>query len=156
MPAWLCRAPSTPDPHPNPAVHHLAETAGWTRALAEAAFRHSAEARPIFLGGDHSLSAGTAAGMALRSLAEGRPLFLLWLDAHADFHTLTPRRAATCTASRSPTSPGGWVSRATSRPSPLRSVPPASAWSAGTSSTVQPGASRCPPSTSSRLSASRT
>ncbi|TNC12147.1 arginase [Methylobacterium terricola] len=75
-------------PHPNRAIHHLAETAGWTLALAAAAFRHSEAARPIFLGGDHSLSAGTVAGMALRARAEGRPLFLLWLDAHADLHTL--------------------------------------------------------------------
>ncbi|KMO17867.1 arginase [Methylobacterium platani] len=75
-------------PHPNPAVHHLAETAGWTLALTEAAYRHSEAARPIFLGGDHSLSAGTVAGMSLRARAEGRPLFLLWLDAHADLHTL--------------------------------------------------------------------
>ncbi|KMO16355.1 arginase [Methylobacterium indicum] len=74
--------------HPNRAIHHLAETAGWTLALAEAAFRVSDAARPIFLGGDHSLSAGTVAGMALRAKAEGRPLFLLWLDAHADLHTL--------------------------------------------------------------------
>ncbi|BCM84496.1 arginase [Methylobacterium indicum] len=75
-------------PHPNRAIHHLAEIAGWTLALAEAAFRASEAARPIFLGGDHSLSAGTVAGMALRAKAEGRPLFLLWLDAHADLHTL--------------------------------------------------------------------
>ena len=74
--------------HPNRAIHHLAETAGWTLALTEAAFRASEAARPIFLGGDHSLSAGTVAGMALRAQAEGRPLFLLWLDAHADLHTL--------------------------------------------------------------------
>ncbi|MGF3027438.1 arginase [Methylobacterium aquaticum] len=81
-------APFAVPPHPNPAIRHLAETAGWTLALTEAAFRHSAEARPIFLGGDHSLSAGTVAGMGLRARAEGRPLFLLWLDAHADLHTL--------------------------------------------------------------------
>ncbi|WP_312891866.1 arginase [Methylobacterium sp. DB0501] len=80
--------PFAPPPHPNPAVHHLAETAGWTLALTEAAYRHSAAARPIFLGGDHSLSAGTVAGMGLRARSEGRPLFLLWLDAHADLHTL--------------------------------------------------------------------
>jgi arginase len=43
---------------------------------------------PIFLGGDHSLSAGTLAGIALRAQALGRPLFVLWLDAHPDFHTL--------------------------------------------------------------------
>ncbi|KMO31593.1 arginase [Methylobacterium variabile] len=81
-------APFAAPLHPNPAVRNLAETAGWTRALTEAAFRHSAGALPIFLGGDHSLSAGTVAGMTRRAEAEGRPLFLLWLDAHADLHTL--------------------------------------------------------------------
>ena len=39
--------------------------------------------------------------------AAGRPLFVLWLDAHSDFHTpLTTTIAATCTARRSPISPG--------------------------------------------------
>jgi arginase len=74
--------------HPNPAVRGLREVAAWTAALAEAAWRASADAMPIFLGGDHSVSAGTIAGMARRAEAVGRPLFVLWLDAHADFHTL--------------------------------------------------------------------
>ena len=47
----------------------------------------SAKAVPIFLGGDHSLSAGTIAGLMRRAAEEGRPLFVLWLDAHSDFHT---------------------------------------------------------------------
>ena len=84
----IAPAPFAGPSHPNRAIHHLAETAGWTLALTEAAYAHSAEARPIFLGGDHSLSAGTVAGMGLRARAEGRPLFVLWLDAHADLHTL--------------------------------------------------------------------
>ncbi len=33
------------------------------------------------------LALGTVAGVARRAHAEGRPLFLLWLDAHSDFHT---------------------------------------------------------------------
>ncbi|TGE00627.1 arginase [Methylobacterium nonmethylotrophicum] len=81
-------APFSSPPHPNRAIRNLAETAGWTLALTDAAFRHSEAALPIFLGGDHSLSAGTVAGMARRAEREGRPLFLLWLDAHADLHTL--------------------------------------------------------------------
>ena len=42
---------------------------------------------PVFLGGDHSLSLGSVAGMAAHAETAGRPLFVLWLDAHTDFHT---------------------------------------------------------------------
>ncbi|MDF2617628.1 MAG: arginase [Xanthobacteraceae bacterium] len=81
---------STPAPvsHPNPHLKSLPEIAGWTAALAEAAYRASNAAVPIFLGGDHSISAGTLAGVARRAAESRRPLFVLWLDAHTDFHTL--------------------------------------------------------------------
>lgn len=39
------------------------------------------------MGGDHALSMGTVAGMAAHAEQIGRPLFVLWLDAHSDFHT---------------------------------------------------------------------
>ncbi|HEX2147685.1 MAG TPA: arginase [Pseudorhizobium sp.] len=74
--------------HPNGAVHHLAEIAGWTTLLTEVAYGESADGMPIFLGGDHALSAGTVAGVARRAQETGRPLFVLWLDAHTDLHTL--------------------------------------------------------------------
>jgi len=64
-----------------------AETIGWTRALADAAQSAAAEGIPLFLGGDHSLSLGTGLGMARYAAAQNRPLFVLWLDAHSDFHT---------------------------------------------------------------------
>lgn len=81
-----------PRAHPNPAVHHLAETLGWTEALREAGEAAAHEGFPIFLGGDHSLSLGSVAGMAAHGARLGRPLFVLWLDAHTDFHTpLTTR-----------------------------------------------------------------
>ncbi|MCZ7853730.1 MULTISPECIES: arginase [Agrobacterium] len=79
--------------HPNPAVHHLPETVAWTEALTEAAYRESADAVPIFLGGDHAISAGTVAGMARRVAEKGRPFFVLWLDAHTDYHTLETTRS---------------------------------------------------------------
>ncbi|MCF1709986.1 arginase [Tabrizicola sp. J26] len=72
---------------PNPVVHSLDETIGWTDALSDATFAASGEGFPVILGGDHSLALGTVAGVARRAHAEGRPLFLLWLDAHSDFHT---------------------------------------------------------------------
>ena len=42
---------------------------------------------PVVLGGDHSLSLGSVDGAARFCRAAGRPLFVLWLDAHADFNT---------------------------------------------------------------------
>ena len=74
--------------HANKALKNLSETVAWTETLAEAAFAESAEGMPVFMGGDHSLSAGTVSGMARRAQALGRPLFVLWLDAHTDFHSL--------------------------------------------------------------------
>jgi arginase len=77
----------------NPAVHHLAETLGWTEALRAAARDAMGQGGlPVFMGGDHSLSLGSVAGVAEYAAGAGRPLFVLWLDAHSDFHTpLTTR-----------------------------------------------------------------
>lgn len=75
-------------PHPNKAVHHLGETVAWVEALSAAAYEHSKTGMPIFLGGDHAISAGTVPGLARRAAELGRPLFVLWLDAHTDFHSL--------------------------------------------------------------------
>ncbi|CAM3313471.1 arginase [Paracoccus aminovorans] len=72
----------------NPAVHHLPEIVAWTEALAAAGATAMEDGLPIFLGGDHALALGTLAGVAAHAHAAGRPQFVLWLDAHADFHTL--------------------------------------------------------------------
>ncbi|AEH87482.1 MULTISPECIES: arginase [Mesorhizobium] len=74
--------------HGNLALKALPEISAWTAGIAEAAYDVSADAMPIFLGGDHSISAGTVSGLARRAAEAGRPLFVLWLDAHPDFHTL--------------------------------------------------------------------
>lgn len=80
---------TTPIAHSNPALRHLSETIEWTRALAKIAYDSCANGRfPIFMGGDHSISGGTIPGIARRRAEEGRPLFILWLDAHPDFHDL--------------------------------------------------------------------
>lgn len=78
-----------PIQHENPELRNLAETIGWVDQLEAVAYEAAqAVDLPVFLGGDHSLSAGTVPGMA-RALAEqNRPLFVLWLDAHTDIHTL--------------------------------------------------------------------
>ena len=82
-------APQASQPHANPALHHLAETSAWTAALHAAAYAAGAACDlPIFMGGDHSMAAGTVPAMARRAQEAGRPLFVLWLDAHPDLHTL--------------------------------------------------------------------
>ncbi|AXQ93314.1 arginase [Cereibacter azotoformans] len=73
---------------PDPRLHALPETIGWTIALKEAVEDALGRGFPIVMGGDHSLALGTVAGAAAHAAAVGRPLFLLWLDAHSDFHTL--------------------------------------------------------------------
>lgn len=81
----LAPAPSslTEDDH----LHMLPDVVGWTETLLAAAQTHAADGMPIFMGGDHALGAGTAAGMAAHWAKHDRPYFVLWLDAHSDIHT---------------------------------------------------------------------
>jgi arginase len=72
---------------PDPKLHALRENIGWTVTLIDAARRAAPQGLPIFLGGDHALALGSVAGMAAHAARVGRPLFVLWLDAHSDFHT---------------------------------------------------------------------
>jgi arginase len=44
-------------------------------------------ALPIVLGGDHSLGAGSVAAAAAWMRAQGKPLGLIWVDAHADINS---------------------------------------------------------------------
>lgn len=80
--------PVMPMSHPNAVLTALPEIAAWLPAIADVAERASDGALPIFLGGDHAMSAGTVPGIARAAARAGRPLFVLWLDAHPDFHTL--------------------------------------------------------------------
>jgi len=83
----LALPPLRPASVANPAVHSLPETVGWTEVLAAAAAAAMDHGVPIFLGGDHSLSLGSVAGVAAHADKVGRPLYVLWLDAHSDYHT---------------------------------------------------------------------
>ena len=72
----------------NPAVHALPRVLGWTQVLRDRTDDALSQgALPVILGGDHSLALGSVAGAAAFADRAGRPLFLLWLDAHSDFHT---------------------------------------------------------------------
>lgn len=75
--------------HPNPAIHHLPQIAAWTDAIKHAALTAMPDGMPVFLGGDHALSLGSLAGVAQHAATIDRPQFVIWLDAHSDFHNLT-------------------------------------------------------------------
>ncbi|MEE9389525.1 MAG: arginase [Paracoccaceae bacterium] len=72
---------------PDGQLHAREQTIAWTKALAAIAQNAMQDSLPIFLGGDHSLSLGSLTGVAAHAAANGRPQFVLWLDAHTDFHT---------------------------------------------------------------------
>ncbi|MBS1034044.1 arginase [Gluconobacter cerinus] len=75
--------------HSNPAVRNLDAIIAWTKSVGERAYEMAKACDfPIFLGGDHSMSAGTVSGVARHSQDLEQPQFVLWLDAHTDLHTL--------------------------------------------------------------------
>lgn len=78
-----------PEPPPGLAkARNWPAIAGWTRLIAaetEAALGR--DRLPLVIGGDHSLAMGSVTGIARHCTCAGRPLFVLWLDAHADFNT---------------------------------------------------------------------
>jgi len=75
------------DPPPSNANHYR-EIQRWTRAMSRQSYELARSgALPIFLGGDHTLSMGSVNGMARHCSETGRELFVLWLDAHADYNT---------------------------------------------------------------------
>ena len=84
----LTLPPLAPAPCPNPAVQSLAQVVAWAQVTRDAVVKAlQAGSLPIMLGGDHALALGSVAGAAEFAHNAGRPLFLLWLDAHSDFHT---------------------------------------------------------------------
>jgi len=67
---------------------HYREIQRWLRTLSARAYELArAGVIPIFLGGDHSLSMGSVNGVARYCRESGRELFVMWLDAHADYNT---------------------------------------------------------------------
>lgn len=80
-------APNAHKAAPSDTIYALPENIAWTEALADAAQSAMKGSVPIFMGGDHALSLGTVLGVARHAAQADRPLFILWLDAHTDFHT---------------------------------------------------------------------
>jgi arginase len=42
---------------------------------------------PLFVGGDHSIAMGTLSAVSRYNAAKGKPVHVLWVDAHADYNT---------------------------------------------------------------------
>ena len=69
-------------------AHHLPQIADNCLRLAKLVERAAAQpAFPLVLGGDHSIAAGSVAGMAKHLRRTKRKLGLVWIDAHGDFNT---------------------------------------------------------------------
>lgn len=62
-------------------------TAACTQLALETAKAIRDGAVPVTLGGDHSLAAGSVAGVATALAERGERVGLIWLDAHSDLHT---------------------------------------------------------------------
>lgn len=76
------------DDEPPDNARHYREIQRWVRAVSGRAYELARTgAIPIFLGGDHSLSMGSVNGIARHWRETGRELFVMWLDAHADYNT---------------------------------------------------------------------
>jgi arginase len=72
----------------DPRHRYLAEIASVCQALHDRSLDVLlGGATPIVLGGDHSLGAGSVAASAAFARKDGRPLGLIWVDAHGDMNT---------------------------------------------------------------------
>jgi arginase len=81
-------AATSSDDAPPANAKYYDEIKNWVRALSDRACSIARTgAIPIFMGGDHSLSMGSVNGVARYWQEQDRPLFVLWLDAHADYNT---------------------------------------------------------------------
>ena len=79
--------PETTDVAPDENLISLPQCVGWTQAIGRAGECVPDGHLPIFIGGDHAIALGSVTAMAKRANSADRPLFVLWLDAHSDFHT---------------------------------------------------------------------
>ena len=85
--------PANPWGPPVNGFRHLNEVVHWNRCVHDSVYAElSSGDIPLMLGGDHSMGIGSISAVVRYCREQGRPLRVLWLDAHADFNTaaLTP------------------------------------------------------------------
>jgi arginase len=68
-----------------PFLNEIADSAERAAECVQQALAH--HATPIVIGGDHSVAAGTVAGVANYFRAQNQPIGLIWIDAHSDINT---------------------------------------------------------------------
>lgn len=80
--------PPNPEEQPGNGCRNLREVSTWCRLLRDRV-RDVADQgmTPVALGGDHCIAMGSIAGIAQHCNAAGKPLYVLWFDAHTDFNT---------------------------------------------------------------------
>jgi arginase len=87
--------PGPPNPWqpPHAGYRHLPEVVAWNQSIYNAVETTLAHQQlPVLLGGDHCLAIGSISAVARHCRTAGRPLRVLWFDAHADANTahITP------------------------------------------------------------------
>lgn len=76
-------------PPNNPQAHYLDEISETCETLAQAVLNVLEGGElPLVIGGDHSIAAGTASGVAAFYHKRNESVGLIWFDAHADMNTL--------------------------------------------------------------------
>jgi arginase len=79
--------PSNPEAQRQQGYRHLSEVLAWCTAVRDVVYTSLVSGElPILMGGDHSLAIGSIAALSRYCAEQGRPLSVLWLDAHADFN----------------------------------------------------------------------
>lgn len=78
--------------HPRDGAHgnlrNFEEAVAWNQTVHDAVHAELTAGRmPLMLGGDHSLAVGSISAVARHCKVAGKRLYVLWLDAHADFNT---------------------------------------------------------------------
>ncbi len=85
--------PPNPRSAPSGGYRNLPEVVAWNQLVHDAVHAELVLGRmPLLIGGDHCLGVGSVSAAARHCRETGRPLRVLWLDAHTDFNTdaLTP------------------------------------------------------------------
>ena len=79
--------PANPERARDNGYRHLPEVVAWCALVRNACGAALGNGElPLLMGGDHSLSIGSIAAVAGHCARAGRPLQVIWLDAHADFN----------------------------------------------------------------------
>ena len=70
-------------------IHKPEEVLSWTRSILEHGLKaFSQNTMPVFLGGDHSIAMGSVLSASTNAKSLGKPLYVLWIDAHSDINSL--------------------------------------------------------------------